>query len=202
MRNFPAGSLHAIAVYGQPGRYALTVVEDYVVAGKGIQRDSHEEDDYCNAADGKPASLPFQHGSLTIDNAHDVDWFRFDFTGGAFQARTTAPTSAAADSSDIDLYLLRVPNPGDTAMFIEAASARPGSDENIQPFLGLPADQYYLVVTDFAGVPTRYSLCFGSGTCVPPPLSPAPSVAEVQASVIRRARLEAAIQQRGPAPVR
>ena len=197
LHDFPAGSLDAIAVYNQPGRYALVVYEGYGTTGKGIVRDAHEEDDYCTAADAKPDPLPFQSATLTIDNPHDVDWFRFSFPGGFFQARTTAPASAVADPSDIDLYLLRVPNAGDTAMTVVASSARPGSDENIQPLLGLAAGQYYLVVTDFAGVPTRYSLCFGSGSCVPPPAPPAPSPAERQASVTRRARLEAAIRRGG-----
>ncbi len=81
-------------------------------------------------------------------------------------------------------------------MTVVASSAHPGSDENIQPLLGLAAGQYYLVVTDFAGVPTHYSLCFGSGSCVPPPALPAPSPAERQAATTRRARLEAAIRRR------
>src|SRR6266566_1172 len=191
--DFPAGSLDAVAVYTQPGRYALVVYEGYGTTGKGIVRDAHEEDDYCSAADAKPDALPFQNSALTIDNPHDVDWFRFSFPGGFFQARTTAPASSTADPSDIDLYLLRVPNPGDTAMTVVASSAHPGSDENIQPLLGLAAGQYYLVVTDFAGVPTPYSLCFGAGSCVPPPALPAPSPAERQAAATRRARVEAAI---------
>jgi hypothetical protein len=197
LHDFPAGSLDAIAVYSQPGRYALVAYAGYGTTGKGIARDAHEEDDYCAAADAKPETLPFSDGTLTIDNPHDVDWFRFSFTGGAFQARTAAPASATADPNDIDLYLLRVPTPGDTVMTVVASSARPGSDEDIQPLLGLVAGQYYLVVTDFAGVPTRYSLCFGSGVCVPPPAPPAPTPSQVKASVTRRSRLEAAIRRHG-----
>jgi len=193
LHDFPAGSLDAIAVYSQPGRYALAVYEGYGTTGKGITRDAHEEDDYCSAADAKPDALPFQSSALTIDNPHDVDWFRFSFPGGFFQARTTAPASSTADPSDIDLYLLRVPNPGDTVMTVVVSSAHPGSDEDIQPLLGLAAGQYYLVVTDFAGVPTPYSLCFGAGSCVPPPAPPAPSSSERQAAATRRARVEAAI---------
>jgi len=193
LHDFPAGSLDAIAVYSQPGRYALAVYEGYGTTGKGITRDAHEEDDYCSAADAKPDALPFQSSALTIDNPHDVDWFRFSFPGGFFQARTTAPASSTADPSDIDLYLLRVPNPGDTVMTVVASSAHPGSDEDIQPLLGLAAGQYYLVVTDFAGVPTPYSLCFGAGSCVPLPAPPAPSSSERQAAATRRARVEAAI---------
>lgn len=206
LHDYPAGALHAVAIYGQPGRYALTVAEGYGTAGKGIDRDQHEEDDYCNAADVKPASLPFRDGTLTIDNAHDVDWFRFSFPGGlqSLRVRTAAPPSTFADSSDIDVYLLRFPNAGDTAMTLLAASARPGSDEDIQ-VLALGAGEYYVVVTDFAGVPTRYSLCFGAGpACNVFPAVPTLSAADVQASVTRRARLEATSPPRAlrTAPVR
>jgi hypothetical protein len=202
LKDFP-GALHAIAFYTQVGRYALTVVEDYLVAGKGINRDSHEEDDYCNAVDPlmRQSALPFVDATLTIDNPHDVDWFRFSFPGGSFQARTTAPASASSDEpSDIDVYLLRIPSAGQTAMTVEASSTSPRSDENISysALFPLAAGQYYLVVLDFAGVPTRYSLCFASPSCTPPPVLPAPSAAEVEASATRRARLEAAIARRSP----
>src|SRR5205807_812899 len=39
LHDFPAGSLDAIAVYSQPGRYALAVYEGYGTTGKGITRD-------------------------------------------------------------------------------------------------------------------------------------------------------------------
>ncbi len=197
LHDYPPGALHAIAVYAQPGRYALTVAEGYATTGKGIARDAHEEDDYCNAADAKPEALPFRNMGLTIDNPHDVDWFRFSFAGGlSFRVRTTAPSSSAADPSDIDVYLLKVPNPGDTLMTIVASSARPGSDEDIPLPLGLAAGEYYVVVTDFAGVPTNYALCFGAGAaCSVFPTPPAPSAAELQGSIARRARLEAAAQR-------
>jgi hypothetical protein len=197
LKDFPAGNLDAVAIYKQFGRYALSVSEGYSVA-KGIIRDAHEEDDYCNAADAKPETLPFKDATLTIDNPHDVDWFRFSFPGGlAFRVRTLAPPSAFVDSSDIDVYLLRVPNPGDTAMTVVASSARAGSTEDIQVLL-LGAGNYYVVVTDFAGVPTRYSLCFGAGaSCDVFPSPPAISPAQLQARVQRRARLEAAIKRRG-----
>lgn len=198
LKDFPAGRLDAITIYTQPGRYALRVSEGYGVTGKGITRDGHEEDDYCNAADAKPAGLPFQNATLTIDNPHDVDWFRFSFAGGVgFRVRTAAPSSALADTSDIDVYLLPFPNPSDTLMTVVASSARAGSDEDIQVLGLLPAGEYYVVVTDFAGVPTRYSLCFGAGTSCdvfPAPLTA--SAARVQASVARRARLEAAVPRR------
>jgi hypothetical protein len=82
-------------------------------------------------------------------------------------------------------------------MTVVASSARAGSTEDIQVLL-LGAGNYYVVVTDFAGVPTRYSLCFGAGaSCDVFPSPPAISPAQLQARVQRRARLEAAIKRRG-----
>src|SRR5207244_12435798 len=110
LHDFPAGSLDAVAVYTQPGRYALVVYEGYGTTGKGIARDAHEEDDYCSAADAKPDALPFQRRALPIDHPHDVDWFRFSSAGGFCQARTTAPASSTAHPSGIDPHRSRVAN--------------------------------------------------------------------------------------------
>src|SRR2546430_7075360 len=55
---------------------------------------------------------------------------------------TLFPYTTLFRSSDIDLYLLRVPAPGDTVMTVVASSARPGSDEDIQPLLGLRSEEH------------------------------------------------------------
>jgi pre-peptidase len=196
LKDFPAGALHAIGVYTQPGRYALSVSEGYATTGKGITRDAHEEDDYCNAADAKrvvlSATTPEFRYALTIDNPHDVDWFRFYFPGGAnnLVVHTAARPLGAADSSDIDLYLLQYP------ATVVAISGRANSTEDIQLVLP-PAGEYYAVAIDFAGVPTPYSLCIGMNSCALPAAS-ASSAADLQSSIARRARLEAAIARRSP----
>ncbi len=207
-RGYPAGSLDGIAVYGREGRYALTVLEGYVTADKRIPRDAHEEDNYCDAADSKriPLAANVDHvDTLAIENAHDVDWFRFNVPGTSAQPvrfRTLARPFAAVDSSDIDLYVLNVPAPGDTVM-TGVAIAKAGSANDTT--LALAPNDYYAVVVDFAGVPTRYSLCIGfpstplSPRCaVLPASAPVPqSAAQLEASVLRRSRLEAAIARRG-----
>lgn len=202
LKDFPAGALDAIAVYTQPGRYALSVGAYYAVAGKGINRDAHEEDDFCNAADAKRVVLaPSYSDMLTIDNPHDVDWIRFTVPGPGGQVvrfQTAARPLAAADSSDIDLYVLDVPAAGDTVMNLRGGVAQAGS--TVDTSIPLPPGDYYAVVVDFAGVPTRYAICIGTGgSCS---LPPAPPVAGLQAAITRRARLETAIQRRGPARIR
>jgi len=214
--DFPAGSVDAITIYGQPGRYSLTVAEGYALSDPRIPRDAHEEDNYCDAADTKPillAGLPNNTylDTLAIENPHDVDWFRFNVPGSLAQLvrfRTAARPFAATDSSDIDLYVLNVPAPGDTAMTIVGSAATAGS--TVDMTLSLAPNDYYAVVVDFAGVPTRYSICIGISTVIPLNQAcqtlPASSVtalsqAQLQTSAARRARLEALIRKGGPRSV-
>src|SRR5947199_28468 len=72
--NFADTALDAIAVYTREGRYALTVVEGYALTDKRLQRDAHEEDNFCDAADAKPillGNLPngTYQDTLAIENA-------------------------------------------------------------------------------------------------------------------------------------
>jgi hypothetical protein len=199
LHNFADTSLHAIAVYTREGRYALTVAEGYALSDKRIPRDKHEEDNFCDAVDPPRPIISLAAGdyrdTLAIENPHDVDWFRFNVPGPvprAVRFRTAALPFAAADSSDIDLYVLNVPVAGDTVM-TGFAMAKAGS--TVDTTLTLAPKDYYAVVVDFAGVPTRYTICMG--VCVPFPSAPlsASSPAELQASARRRARLEAAIKR-------
>ena len=169
--------------------------------------------DLCDAADTKPILLGATgptsqyEDTLAIENPHDVDWFRFNVPGGAparlVRFRTAARPFAATDTSDIDFYVLNVPGPTDTLM-TGTGFAKAGS--TVDDTLTLAPGDYYAVVVDFAGIPTRYSMCIGVIALLPPnpncstllaaPVA-APSAAQAQSSVTRRARLEAVIQKRG-----
>jgi len=163
-------NLDVIALYGQPGRYGLAVVEGYLTSDsvdKRIVKDAHEEDDYCDApgAQVTEAISPAPYtATLTIDNPHDVDWIRFNVPGSTVtpvQVRTRAlPAVVGQDSSDIDVYVLHEPSPGAQLDSI-AGLASPGSDINTT--LLLAPGNYYAVVVDFAGVPTPYAICIGLG---------------------------------------
>ncbi|PYO81670.1 MAG: hypothetical protein DMD65_11445 [Gemmatimonadetes bacterium] len=104
--------------------------------------------------------------------------------------------------------MLNVPAPGDTAMTIVGSAATAGS--TVDMTLSLAPNDYYAVVVDFAGVPTRYSICIGISTVIPLNQAcqtlPASSVtalsqAQLQTSAARRARLEALIRKGGPRSV-
>ena len=185
LRNYSGTVLHALSLYSQPGRYGLTVIEGYVIERNGFPADDDEEDDYCNAADAKP---PHQLSvadlidlTRTIDNGHDVDWTVFRVPGPTasfVRFRTAATSAVTADTpTDIDLYVLTVPGGGASATLDEVGSGiTVGSNEDFVRLLN-PGD-YYAVVIDYAGVPTRYGLCIGS--CATPfPASLSQATAEV-----------------------
>jgi hypothetical protein len=167
----PAGNLDVAALYSQPGRYGLTVVEGYLTSNSvdpRIVKDAHEEDDYCDAPGASiTETLPY-NASLTIDNPHDVDWIRFSVPGSvvtAVQVHTRAiPAVVGTDSSDIDLYVLHEPSPGAQLDSIAGVAAL-GSENKTT--LALAPGIYYAVVVDFAGVPTPYAICIavGFGSC-------------------------------------
>ena len=183
LRGMPAGAMHALSIYSQTGRYGLAVFEGYV-ADPRVGRDSHEEDDFCNAADarGLVANLPGTalRDTLTIDNAHDVDWLRFHVnTPTTVTAKIAAlPGSATTGLSDIDLYLLTVPGGGaDTMLTQLASSVDTGSTETISTALGV--GDYYLVAVDYLGAPVAYQICLSAaGGCLlfPTPPGPTPTV--------------------------
>jgi hypothetical protein len=168
LKGVPAGSMDMISLFFVSGRYGLAVVDGYITSNPAIGADRFEENDNCEFADGNfanPATsvdltTAFSE-TLTIDNPHDVDWIRFRVPGLGPQTvtfRTAPPASATADQAgDIDLYVLGIPVAG-SPLDKKGESRSDGSSELIGPLLLDPGD-YYMVVTDFAGTPTPYSIC-------------------------------------------
>src|SRR6266511_1795006 len=187
LRGMPAGSLHALSLYGQPARYGLTVIQGYVASQPALfPADPREEDDYCNAVDTVFAPIvpaaPFR-ATLTIDNPHDVDWIRFRVGGVGpqfvrFQTASLVP--AISDSSDIDLYVLTAP-PGPDTLVEVGRLDKVGSTEDATLLLNTNRT-YYAVVVDYQGVPTRYSICISGGGC------PAPFPSAQQSAAVPSAR--------------
>jgi hypothetical protein len=212
LRGMPAGSLDAFSLYGQPARYGLAVIEGYVASQPALfPPDPREEDDFCNRADasGIVATVPGGtfRDTLTIDNPHDVDWIRFRVGGIVVQSvrfRTARLPSALPDSSDIDLYVLTAPPGADT--LVEAGRLdKVGSTEDATLLLS-PGRDYYAVVVDYQGVPTRYSICIGSstacGTAFPSPPAPqlsAPNEA-TRGTPLRRKAPARGLHAPGPRP--
>src|SRR3989441_12341873 len=90
--------------------------------------DAHEDDNSCNAADVRgTVTLPFRD-TLAIENPHDIDWIRFHVGGivaTTVQFRLRALPGAHPDSlKDLDFYVLKAPNPGDTALSLASCRER------------------------------------------------------------------------------
>jgi hypothetical protein len=180
LKNVPAGSMDLISLFFVTGRYGLAVVSGYLTTNPAIGPDRFEENDNCEFADRNfftdpsthvDLSTPFSE-ALTIDNPHDIDWIRFHVPGVGPQAVSfkTAPDAnlSAADAGDVDLYVLGIPVAG-SPVDIKGSSRADGSNETITALLLDPGD-YYMVITDFAGHPTRYAACAAVGlSCTLPP---------------------------------
>jgi hypothetical protein len=163
----------------------VTVVDGFRPADPRIQPDRFEENDACAGADSNDVN-PATHidllagfaDTLTIDEAYEVDWFRFtvpedpsnpdDPLPRLVTARAAARPFGAADSSNIGLAVmsldsLRFGRPSSAGPEIPwlAESHAPGSTEILSAEL-MPGD-YYLVVSDEGGVATRYALCLAIG---------------------------------------
>jgi len=177
LRDVSVASMDLVSLYFVSGRYGLAVVNGYLMSDPQIGPDRFEENDNCEYADrnhSQPAttvdlSSPFSE-ALTIDNPHDIDWIRFTVPGPLSQTVTikTAPPAAAdpASAGDIDLHVMGIPVAG-SPLDLRGASSNVGPTESLT--LVLQPGDYYMVVSDFAGTPTRYSLCAAVGlTCNPP----------------------------------
>jgi hypothetical protein len=177
LRNVPASSMDMVSLFVTSGRYGIAVVDSYLTSDPTIGRDRLEENDNCEFADrnfADPATrvdltTPFSD-SMTIDNPHDVDWIRFRVPGAVTQLVTfrTAPPAGVSGSraGDIDLAVMAIPVAG-SPLDVRGFARTKGSSESLS--LLLAPGEYYMVVTDFAGRPIRYSLCAALGaSCTMP----------------------------------
>jgi hypothetical protein len=163
-----SGSLDAVALYGVVARYGLAVIEAYV---SELPADDHEEDSFCNAADLRGTRQATFQDTLTIENPHAIDWIRFHYTQGGFGSRAqlrlqALPGANPATSKDLDLFVLAVPQSGDTALQVLFADTATGSSVNRT--VDLPTGDYYLVVLDYAGASTTYVVCVGTKPSLAP----------------------------------
>jgi len=186
LHGMPAGRLHALSIYSQPGRYGLAVFEGYA-ADPRVGRDAHEEDDFCDAADARGIAVILPAGSLrdtlTIDNAHDIDWIRFRVSSLSTVTLKIAPlTSVTSDPTDVDIYLLTVPGGGaSSTLDLLASSTDTGSVESMTSLLS-PGD-YYFVAVDYLGAPLAYDLCIDTSSCLPFPAARPNPVKKVLGSI-------------------
>jgi hypothetical protein len=173
----PLSTAFRLRVTGPAARYSLEVRHGRPVPDSRIQPDRFEPNDHCRLADqnfndpDRMMDLAQVSPSevLTIDHAYDLDWYSIHVSGdqpSLVTVRTATLPFGAADSSNVGIYLVD--------HFANVfRSAGPGPTQTIAEEIS-PGD-YYVVVADEAGVPTRYALCIALGTvCVLPSAPPAP----------------------------
>lgn len=203
---WPSRQLDLLAFFNQAGPQRITMIRGYVRLDPSVPPDHFEENDYCDAADANfatqpivvtPAS-PWLDSTLTIDNPHDPDWYRFrvDSLNAADTVETLTVklvglASAATDTSDVDIQVL------DTAMNVLASSENAGSAESLTVVVHPPVD-LYLLATDFAGAPTRYAVCMTeqADCALPaPPPAPAAVLERLRAAHVRAAARAPAVMR-------
>lgn len=151
LQGMPSGVYDVLAGYGIPGPYEFAILPEYRSA---LPPDAAEENDICDLA--KPFSLADAQ-DFTIDNPRDIDWFTLSVTGAG--TTVTLEVLTEVEDADLDLYLLRDERPD--SLPVVGFSAIGGQSDEVSAFLD-PGD-YFLVVVDFAGIPTSYSLASASG---------------------------------------
>jgi hypothetical protein len=173
LKNIPAGAMDLVSLFAVTGRYGMAVLQGYYTTDPSIVADRLEENDNCEFADRNFAdpltrvdlTTPFSE-TLTIDNPHDVDWIRIHVPLPGLVTFRTASRSGAGAADDIDLHVMGIPSGGTPDP--KGSSTTEGSSESLGVAL-VPGD-YYVVVTDFAGTPTSYSICAARGpSCTLPP---------------------------------
>jgi hypothetical protein len=176
LKTLPGKSIHLFTRFFASDRYEISVEAGYRTADPRIGPDRFEENDVCTYADDNFARIPivltsggpdFVDGTLTVDNPHDFDWYKFRVQGALPEtvsiASASRPFPGDTDRSDIDLYVFR-PSDGSLLAFSLGVTAA----ELLSVLLD-PGD-YLLAVVDYIGQPTRYGLCMTTAPsgCSPP----------------------------------
>lgn len=178
LRDLPVGEYDVIVPYvpsGEPPAYELAIASAYVSV---LSPDPAEENDYCDVAkDLFDPALDLAGGTtLTIDNFHDVDWFAFETTDLLTQVDVVA--TAENPDADLDLYLIGDFRPD--SLPVLAVGAGPGTEESLSAVVA--QGKYLLLVVDFPGVPTAYTLTPKQALAGPAAVTAAPARVEAPAA--------------------
>lgn len=199
--NLTSHTFNLFDEYTQSGRYGMRVTRALIKADPNVGRDRFSPNEVCNQADAnfaKPAtaikvnlgSLPFVDTTLTIDFPHATDWYRFHLdsvavtdTTDTVSVQTVSRSPGAVDTSDVDITVL------DLNGNFEGQAADSGSTEHLRVLLHTGQD-YYAVVSDFAGAPVRYAMCIQvAPVCATLP-APIPAPPGMASAVRRRALMQ------------
>ncbi len=174
LKDLPAGSYHVLVNYGEGGPFydptanisAVGVFVDSLnlvvplPTGLRIKRgyrssldpDRFEENDYCNAA--RTIAVPDTLAQLTIDTPHDADWYAFDLASGANVQFTV---DVAENLADLDTYVIRDWRP-DSLVVVDFGFGADATAVTQTEGVFLDPGKYFLIVVDFLGLPSEYTL--------------------------------------------
>ncbi len=130
-----------------------------------LDPDQFEENDYCSVA--PQISVPDTLRQLTIDTPHDADWFSFSINS---TETVQFAVEVAEDFADLDTYVIRDWRP-DSLVVVDFGFGADGDVASVTAGVSLDPGNYFLVVVDFLGVPTEYTLSSEIGVAVPVPAS-------------------------------
>jgi hypothetical protein len=208
-----SGGIDLVSEYLIEGPYSLVVLEGYFTVRADVGADRFEENDACDFADQNFAdsrlridlTTPFAD-TLTIDNPGDVDWFRIRVPGPGprvLSVRIDAPGPIAnpvvpVDKADLGLFVFAVGPP------IQLVSAQQKREDNAEALgITIPPGDYYLMVMDQGGAPSRYALCASvTGQCTLPPVAAVPPALVRWPGLERLAPRQGGRGRRGPGGAR
>ncbi len=187
LRALPAGKHHLLILYGRPffgsddmtgsgapaigwlalpeqvtySNYSFSPLVGYrLLIAPGYRTllapDQFEPNGHCGLA--KTVTPPFSYTSLTMDGRGRNDWYKFSVATAATYTFTLNGSVAASDL-DLQLYQSFLP---DSVHWVDGSYSATSSEQITDV---LSAGSHFLVVSDWAGVPTPYSL--GSTTAAP-----------------------------------
>jgi hypothetical protein len=165
----------------QPLRTGLEIRPGY---NSLLPRDDLEENDYCDVA--RDIAVPGTITSLTVDSPHDADWYKFTL-GSPQRVRFRVETTGDfADFADLDTYVVHDLRP-DSLVVVDFGA---GADVDATEGALLDAGDYFLIVVDFLGVPTQYTLSSEI-------LGATPAAQDIPSmkSLLERKRREAAVRR-------
>ncbi|MGH7752029.1 MAG: Ig-like domain-containing protein, partial [Gemmatimonadales bacterium] len=181
LQRLTTNALHLLTFYQRTGPYQVAVLNGYLRSDPRIGPDRFEQpgvdNDICPLADSSFANVPSLRivlnplgtgfsDVLTIDNPHELDWYRFrvpSISGALDSLNVTVatgarPLSPADTLDDVDFYVVSADSNG-TMFFMEEVMFSVAVGTNDTVTARLEEGDYYLLVTDYNGVPNRYALC-------------------------------------------
>ena len=214
LKDLPAGSYHVLVNYGEGGPFydptaSISAVGVFVDSlnlvvplptglrirkgyRSGLDPDRFEENDYCNVA--QIIAVPDTLTQLTIDTPHDADWYVFNLSSGANVQFTV---DVAENLADLDTYVIRDWRP-DSLVVVDFGFGADATAVTQTAGLFLDPGRYFLIVVDFLGLPSEYTLRSEILPTLPPTPAAVQSLRDRMDSRRRSLELRRETTVRGP----